>query len=118
MDRSPINPWMDNEGRYRHATPDADDKPSSFALYLEGRGACETVILRKVMQEFNLPLNAAKHACEKLSEARILEISYLSQMKSWPDERALARKVAGNLGIAIDEALLWVERLKEREAAM
>ena len=61
------------------------------------------VIVERLREEFSLTISEAwdvvRRALEPLGPAYLREVSLIENLRTYPDDYALARKVGGNLGL-------------------
>lgn len=100
MQEKAANQCMKNSQQVGDLRPANGLSPVEFALELEARGACETVIIQRVRQHFAMALDEVSAVREALSAARLKEVEFLMEWSNWRDDGQLAKKVIANLAVS------------------
>ena len=114
------NGWLSDYQSVEHVGPDEDMTPKIYASFLEGRGVTAMVIVDRLREEFNLTVAEAwgvvRRSIQPHGRAFLREVELIEGLRGYPDDHALARKVASNIGIEMPEALDLVQEYRAKKS--
>ena len=100
---------------YRELSPEPGEDIITYCERLEDMGYEEMFMRKAVRSHFGLAISELPELFEKFELARLRHITAIKclGLKYKRTREGFARKVAGNLGLSLEEAQLWVDRFNE-----
>lgn len=98
---------------YREALPASGETADAYCVRLVEDGHEEMWIRAALRTHFDMELSEFPAFFEKHPEARFRHLELLLEIRPDTSEYSFTRKVAKNLGISDEDALIWINRFKD-----